>query len=183
MYSREYVQPPLHLETTRLLLRPPVSADAAAMFAAYTQDAEVTRYLVWRPHVSVATTEVFISRCLEGWREGSEYTYVVTNRASAALLGMISLRVSGWSASLGYVLARHAWGQGIMPEAASAVITHVLEQPTMFRVWAVCDVENVASARVMEKIGMQREGLMRRGVLHPNISSEPRDCWLYAKVK
>ena len=51
------------------------------------------------------------------------------------------------------------------------------------RVWAVCDVDNTASARVMEKIGMTREGLMRRGVLHPNSSSEPRDCWLYAKVK
>jgi ribosomal-protein-alanine N-acetyltransferase len=36
---------------------------------------------------------------------------------------------------------------------------------------------------VMEKIGMLREGLMRRGVLHPNISAEPRDCWVYAKVK
>jgi ribosomal-protein-alanine N-acetyltransferase len=70
-----------------------------------------------------------------------------------------------------------------MPEAAQAVSDYVLEQPAMYRVWAVCDVDNTASARVMEKIGMQREGLMRRGVLHPNISSEPRDCWLYAKVK
>jgi len=36
---------------------------------------------------------------------------------------------------------------------------------------------------VMEKSGMTREGLMRRGVMHPNLSSEPRDCWVYAKVK
>jgi [ribosomal protein S5]-alanine N-acetyltransferase len=50
-------------------------------------------------------------------------------------------------------------------------------------VWAVCDVDNTASARVMEKIGMLREGLMRRDVLHLNLSSEPRDCWVYAKVK
>jgi len=63
------------------------------------------------------------------------------------------------------------------------VSDYVLAQPAMYRVWAVCDVDNTASARVMEKIGMMREGLMRRGVLHPNISSEPRDCWVYAKVK
>ena len=70
-----------------------------------------------------------------------------------------------------------------MPEAAQALTEFVLQQSAMYRVWAVCDVENTASARVMEKIGMLREGLMRRGVLHPNISSKPRDCWVYAKVK
>jgi [ribosomal protein S5]-alanine N-acetyltransferase len=35
----------------------------------------------------------------------------------------------------------------------------------------------------MEKAGMQRKGLVRRGILHPNISAEPRDCWLYAKAR
>ncbi|MDP9309700.1 MAG: GNAT family N-acetyltransferase, partial [Chloroflexota bacterium] len=88
-----------------------------------------------------------------------------------------------FSVSLGYVLMRAAWGQGLMPEATAAVMNWALAQPEIFRVWALCDIENRASARVLEKVGMQREGLMGRGVLHPNISDEPRDCWLYAKVK
>ena len=96
---------------------------------------------------------------------------------------MLSLRISGFAASLGYVLRRTAWGQGIMPEAAGRVTEWALAQPTIYRVWATCDYENRASARVLEKIGMQREGLMRRGVVHPNLSDEPRDCWLYARVK
>jgi RimJ/RimL family protein N-acetyltransferase len=50
-------------------------------------------------------------------------------------------------------------------------------------VWAVCDVKNIVSARVMEKVGMKREGTLRRGVLHPNINDEPRDCFIYAIVK
>lgn len=58
-----------------------------------------------------------------------------------------------------------------------------LGEPGIFRVWAICNHENRASARVMEKIGMQREGLLRRGVLHPNVSAEPRDCWLYSRVR
>jgi len=70
-----------------------------------------------------------------------------------------------------------------MPEAAQAVVEWALAQPSIYRVWAVCDVDNLASARVLEKIGMQREGLLHRHIIHPNISAAPRDCWCFAKVK
>ncbi len=176
-------QPPQTFTTHRLLLRPPVLADATALFDGYTQDPEVTCYLVWRPHTTVAMTQAFIERCLKGWHDRSEWTYVLTDRGNHNVLGMLSLRITHFSVSLGYVLMRAAWGQGLMPEATAAVMNWALAQPEIFRVWAVCDIENRASARVLEKVGMQREGLMRRGVLHPNISDEPRDCWLYAKVK
>jgi ribosomal-protein-alanine N-acetyltransferase len=174
---------PTQFTTARLTLRKPELADAPAIFTAYAQDPAVTRFLVWRPHPSLATTHAFIERCESAWNTKTEYCYALTEHAQARLVGMISVRVRDWSASLGYVLARSAWGQGIMPEATQAVSDYLLAQPAMYRVWAVCDVDNTASARVMEKIGMTREGLMRRGVLHPNISSEPRDCWVYAKVK
>ena len=174
---------PTQFITARLTLRKPELADAPAIFTAYAQDPEVTQFLVWRPHPDVATTQAYIQHCISAWNANTEYCYVLTEHTQARLVGMISVRVRDWSASLGYVLARSAWGQGIMPEAAQVVSDYVLAQPAMYRVWAVCDVDNTASARVMEKIGMLREGLMRRGVLHPNISAEPRDCWVYAKVK
>ena len=50
-----------------------------------------------------------------------------------------------------------------------------LRQPGVFRIGAFCDVENADSAHVMEKVGLVREGLLRRGSIHPNIGSEPRD--------
>jgi ribosomal-protein-alanine N-acetyltransferase len=50
-------------------------------------------------------------------------------------------------------------------------------------VWAVCDVENVASARVLEKAGLLWEGTLRRYILHPNVSPEPRDAHLYARTR
>ena len=55
--------------------------------------------------------------------------------------------------------------------------------PDVFCEFATCDVENLASARVVEKAGMTREGLLRRYIIHPNISGEQRDCYLYAIVK
>ena len=70
-----------------------------------------------------------------------------------------------------------------MTEAVRGVIAWALAQPEIYRVAAVCDVENIASARVMEKAGMVREGLLQKYMIHPNISDVPRDCYMYAVVK
>jgi ribosomal-protein-alanine N-acetyltransferase len=59
----------------------------------------------------------------------------------------------------------------------------VFAQPCNFRISGFCDIENVGSARVMEKAGLEREGVLRRWVIHPKASSEPRDCFVYAKVR
>ncbi|HET9377415.1 MAG TPA: GNAT family protein, partial [Chthoniobacterales bacterium] len=52
-----------------------------------------------------------------------------------------------------------------------------------FRVWAHCDIENLASARVLEKSGMSKEGILRRFSIRPSISQEPRDSIVYASVR
>ncbi len=70
-----------------------------------------------------------------------------------------------------------------MTEAVRAVIAWVFAQPGIYRVWAVCDVENLASARVLEKAGMHLEGILRRWLIHSNVSVEPRDCFCYSIVK
>ena len=91
--------------------------------------------------------------------------------------------MTDFAADLGYGLARQHWGHGYATEAVQAVVRWALSQEQFYRVWATCDVENLASARVLEKAGMQREGILRRFIIHPNISSEPRDCYCYAVVK
>jgi len=96
---------------------------------------------------------------------------------------MVGVRVDGHKVELGYVLARKFWRQGYMTEAVRAVVSWAIKDADVYRVWAVCDIENVASARVMEKAGMQREGILRRWSMHPNRSDEPRDCYCYAKTK
>jgi len=70
-----------------------------------------------------------------------------------------------------------------MPEAVRAIIDLAFVSPAIYRVWAVTDVENFASARVMEKAGMVREGRLARYIMHPNISDEPRDVYCYAITK
>lgn len=98
-------------------------------------------------------------------------------------MGMITARVDDHKWELGYVLSRSNWGKGFMTEAVKGVIEWALKQPEIFRVWAVCDVDNRASARVMEKTGMKREGRLSRWSVHPNLSAQPRDSYCYAMVK
>jgi len=96
---------------------------------------------------------------------------------------MIAYRVREHAADIGYVLSRSLWGRGHMTEAANAVVEWAINLDFVYRVWAVCDVENKASARVLEKVGMQREGILRRYIVHPNVSLEPRDCFVYSKIR
>ena len=174
---------PRVLETPRLRLRPPEPTDAKGIFDTYAQDAEVTRYLIWRPHQQIAETEAFLRRCEDVWRERSAFPWAIIRRDDGQLIGMIELRIQGHRADLGYVLARPHWGQGYTTEATRAVVDWALTQSEIWRVWALCDVENPASARVLEKAGMQREGILRRWIIHPNASAAPRDCYCYAAVR
>ncbi len=70
-----------------------------------------------------------------------------------------------------------------MPEAVSAVIQWAQSESSIYRIWAVCDVDNKASAKVLEKVGMTLEGKLHRWSIAPNISKEPRDCYCYALLK
>jgi RimJ/RimL family protein N-acetyltransferase len=174
---------PKVMRTARLVLRPPRLEDRAAIFESYGRDPEVTRYLAWRPHTRVEEMDGFVRRSVAAWRGNARRPWVLTRPPEDGPIGMLELRLSGHQAELGYVLARAAWGQGLMTEAVQAVVDLALAEPGLYRTWAVCDVENLASARVLEKAGMQREGLLRRYVIHPNLGYEPRDALLYARVR
>lgn len=177
------MNPSEHFRTERLVLRKPRLTDAGAIFEGYARDLEVTKYLMWQPHSSIEVTREFLQGCLEGWSEGNDLSWMIKEGTSDHCIGMVGLRIRVFKADVGYVLARQFWGRGIMTEAVQAVVDWVFSDPTIFRVWAVCDVENLASMRVLEKVGMSREGVLRRWIIHPQLGQEPRDCYCFAKVK
>jgi [ribosomal protein S5]-alanine N-acetyltransferase len=177
------MKPPETFVTDRLRLRLPALSDAEAIFNTYATDPEVTRYLIWQSHKDIEETKVFLTRCVEGWSTGSEYSWAITLKESGDLIGMVGLRVHEFKADLGYNLARKFWGQGFATEAVMPIVSWALAQPQVYRVWALCDVDNPASARVLEKVGMKREGVMRRSQMHPSVSDKPRDSYCYAIVK
>jgi ribosomal-protein-alanine N-acetyltransferase len=170
-------------ETARLVARKAVREAAPALFDAYAQDADVARYMIWRPHRDVGETIAFLERCERAWHDGSAFPWTLWTKNDGALAGMIEARQVGTAVDIGYVLRRSLWRRGLMTEAARAIVSWALSQPHVYRVWATCDIENIASARLLESIGMQREGVLRRWIVHPNISDTPRDALCFAIVK
>jgi [ribosomal protein S5]-alanine N-acetyltransferase len=174
---------PETFRTARLFLRPITMADAGQIFATYARNPEVTRFLIWRPNRTRRDFEAYIRSCLDTPPHRAR-TYVLQGRKDSVIRGGLDLRqAERHRLEFGYVLARAWWGQGLMTEALTEVVQWGLAQPTIFRISAVCDVENVGSARVMEKSGLVREGLLRRYLIHPSMGNEPRDCFSYARVR
>ena len=174
---------PEHLETERLVLRKPRRDDARAMFEGWTQDQEVTRYLTWRPHAQIEQTEQFVQSCIDAWQGETRFPYVITLKDTDEVIGIIDPLIEGSKVGIGYGAARAHWGNGYVPEATRAIIDWAFQQGSMYRVYATTDVENVASRRVLEKVGMQCEGILHKYILHPNISDIPRDSYMYAITK
>lgn len=176
--------PPSILETLRLRLRVPTLDDTDAVFDAYAADPEVTRFMLWRPHTSTEDTRDFLAEAVTCWRLGEDHRpWAIERSTDGAVIGMIGATVRGHSVEVGYVLARACWGQGLIPEALNAVCDAAFEDPAIHRVWAVCDFENVRSARVLEKAGLRFEGILRSYHVAPSLGPEPRDCRLYARVR
>ena len=175
------------LETARLRLRRPRLEDGPAIFAGYATDPEVTRFLLWRPHERLDETFLFLAAVDHAWRENAGHRpWVLADKASGELLGMIGIDYGGHSITIGYVLRRSHWGRGIISEAATFLTDHALSlrdcAPPLRRVEAICHVDNPASARVLEKAGFLREGLMRRHTVFPAFGPVAQDVFLYART-
>jgi len=109
--------------------------------------------------------------------------YVISERCSDPAIGMIEARLLGTTVDIGYVLARSCWGKGLMPEAIDALAATALASPSIYRVQATCDTENIPSQRALQKSNFIREGRLERYAVHPNLSPEPRACFMYARVR
>ncbi len=180
---RDSMTPPETLQTARLILRKPREDDAPLIFRTYGQDAEVTRYLMWRPHTHVQDAQTAIQRFVSGWTSETRFCWLIVTRDADELVGSIAARKDENGVNLGYLLARSHWGRGLMTEAVAAIVRWAFSDPSIFRVWAVCDVENRASARVLEKAGFLCEGVLKQWSLQPNVSAIPRDCYSYAQTR
>lgn len=178
-----HLYPPDILQGLRTILRKSSVVDADDIFHNYAQDEVVTQFLPWEPHRDIHATRRFLQECNEQWRDGRNFSFGILLRDVDQVIGMISMRPKGHNVDVGYVLARAYWGQGIMTEALTVLSNWCLEQPEFWRVEAYCDVDNQASARVMERSGMEREGRLRNYMRYAGRGAAPQDAFLYARVK
>jgi len=175
------VSAPHRTETERLVLRRPALSDAEAIFAGYASDPGVTRYLGWPRHTVIDQTRGFLAFCDTQWRNSPCGPYVIESRALGTIIGSTGLDFeTPQRAATGYVLARHAWGQGYASEALRAMGA-LAPSLGAVRLQALCHPDHRASSRVLEKCGFAFEGRLRRHSVFPNLdASQPQDALLYA---
>ena len=154
------------LVTDRLVIRPVKRQDAKDIFA-YAADPDVARYVLWEPHRSVADTKRYIRYIRALYRRGLPASWAVTLRESGRVIGTIGLMwysESNSAAEVGYSFSKSFWNRGYATEALRAVTDSVFTSLPVNRLEAQHDIRNPASGRVMEKCGMQKEGILRQRI-------------------
>lgn len=155
--------------TPRLVLREFEEGDWEAVLA-YQSDPRYLRYYPWTARTA-EDVRAFVAM-FRGWRDESprfRFQLAITlapegASASGRLIGNVGIRKPAPAAStaeLGYDLNPDYWGRGYATEAAAAMLRFAFTDLTLRRVTATCIAENVASARVLTKVGMQLEGRLR----------------------
>jgi [ribosomal protein S5]-alanine N-acetyltransferase len=174
---------PEEVETQRLRLRRPTLKDAEAIFRRYASVPEVTRYLAWPTHRTVADTEDFILGSDKAWSEDGAGPYLVLSQDGVLLGGSGLALHTPQSAETGYVFAQDAWGRGYATEVVQRVVLLAFRIPSLSRLRALCHLENAASRRVLEKAGFVLEEVLRNHSVFPNCGlPNAVDVCSYARV-
>jgi [ribosomal protein S5]-alanine N-acetyltransferase len=170
------------LQTARLLLRPFDKADTDALFALQSNP-QVVRYWdspPWREHVRA---ERFIAACKQMEEDGTGARLVIETHSDGLFIGwccLVSWNPDYRSATLGYSLTDKAWGHGFATEASGALLQWAFNALDLNRVQAQTDTRNMASARVLEKLGFKREGELREDCV---VEGEVSDSWVYGLLR
>jgi len=167
----------LPIRTRRLVLREFARTDFDGILA-YSSDARVTRYLFFGPRDADSTTE-YLDALLESQREipRTRFELAVEESASGDLIGACDLSmIEGGVFDLGYMLDAAHWGKGYATEIALALADAAFAELRAERVISTVDVNNNASIRVLEKVGMRWEAVFRK---HRRAKNRWWDCHLF----
>ncbi len=165
------------VRTARLNLREFVATDLNAVHA-YSADPRVTRFLFFGPRDAESSAD-YLEELLASQREQprTRFELAVEEIATGQLIGACDLSlIESNVVDLGYMLAVEQWGQGYATEIASALVEAAFYELRAHRVISTVDVNNAASIRVLEKIGMRWEAVYRK---HRRAKNRWWDCHLF----
>lgn len=147
------------LETARLILRTFTPRDFDDVHS-YASIPENSIYMEWGPNTA-EQTRAFIQASISQAEENpcTNHQYAAVHKETGRLIGACNLAPKGDKAEIGWILNLDYWKQGYGPEMGKALLALGFDELKLRRITATCDAENYGSYRVMEKIGMRREGL------------------------
>jgi len=151
------------LETQRLLLRRLTMGDVPDVFA-YASDPEVARFVTWEAHQTIDDSRRFLEWVAEQYVTFQVAPWGVVHKGDRKIIGTCGYmwwRPRHARAEIAYAIGRPYWNQELTTEAVREVIRFGFDRMSLNRIEARCMVEHPASERVMQKVGMAFEGILR----------------------
>lgn len=170
------------LDTERLILRKVTLEDVEDMYL-YGSNEEVSKYVTWNTHKTLADTKDFVKFVLNNYENKQVAPWGIEYKENGKFIGTIDFvwwQPNHKIAEIGYVISKDYWGKGLTTEAAKEVISFGFEKMELVRIQARCFVKNIGSARVMEKTGMSFEGIIRNGMF---VKGKHQDLKMYSILK
>ena len=164
MLNSDFYEVFSQIDTPRLLIRKLVLSDAEDIFR-ISSNPNVSKYVLWDMHRSIVDSRSMVRINMRSYRNQEPASLAIVLKSSGRVIGTIGFL---WidrehnSAEIGYSLGEPYWNHGYMTEALRAMIEFGFEKLFLNRIEACFDVRNTASGRVMEKAGMQKEGVLRK---------------------
>jgi [ribosomal protein S5]-alanine N-acetyltransferase len=170
----------MQLSTERLLLRE-IEPEDWHTIQAYQSDPRYLRFYPWTERTE-PDVRAFVQVFLDWQREQprQRFQLAIIRRADEQMIGLCGIRINDANArqaNIGYELNPECWGQGYATEAARELLRFGFGEWGLHRIWAECVAENVASARVMERLGMRQEARFRESGW---MKGRWWDCLIYA---
>ncbi len=171
------------LNSARLLLRPLTSEDAPRLTELLQEPEIAANGLGIAQPYKLSDAQQMIERVAAG-PEKNQYTWGITLRANQELIGIITLilAVPHRRGEIGYWIGKDYWNTGYATEAAQTLINDAFIRHDLNRIYAKSFGGNEPSRRVLEKLGMQYEGLLRQYLWHA-LSGEFKDTHVYSMLR
>jgi [ribosomal protein S5]-alanine N-acetyltransferase len=169
------------LETDRTILRKLRSEDEQDIFQ-YGSDDDVSRYTAWPTHRTMEDTRSYLTKVLQKYNHHAVAPWGIVDKETGKIIGtsgFMAWNVHHAKAELGYALSKDYWNLGYMTEVIRTIISFGFDRMKLVRIEASCLPLNIGSARVMEKVGMTYEGLIRQTIL---VKGKHEDLKLYSIV-
>lgn len=170
------------LQTDRLILRKLEYSDQKDIFE-YAQNPSVSKYLVWYPHKTEIDSLSFLNLVYDCYNHNKPAPWGISLKERNKIIGtagFISLDKVNHKAELGFALSEDYWNRGLISEACKIIIKFGFQDLKLNRIEARCMVENLASAKVLEKLGFIFEGIMRKQIF---IKEEYWDMKIYSLLR
>jgi [ribosomal protein S5]-alanine N-acetyltransferase len=170
------------LETDRLWMRLAAESDLPALMEV-NGDEEVTKFLPYAAWKSMSEAEAWFQRMSDHQASGSAFQFVIVAKETGKAIGtclLFDIEKDNAHAEFGYVLGRAYWRRGYMREALTALIGFAFQELCLRRLEAQVESQNIASTRLLLRLGFTREGVLRERWI---AKTGPMDAEVYGLLR